>query len=119
AAVTSGVGTIGSGGVSDGGMVTIAGNVVAIPLTNVANAQTITVTLNNVNGSTNMTIPMSMLIADVNGDRAVTASDVGLVKSRVGQPVNASNFKADVRANGLINATDVSLIKSKIGTGLP
>src|SRR5207249_3922349 len=49
AAVTSGIGTVGSGGVSNGGGVTIAGNVVTIPLTNLANAQTINVTLNNVN----------------------------------------------------------------------
>ena len=46
AAVTSGIGSIGSGGVSNGGMVITSGNVVTIPLTNVANAQTITVTLN-------------------------------------------------------------------------
>ena len=54
AAVTAGGATIGSGGVSNGGVVTIAENMVTIPLTNVANAQTINITLNNVNGSTNM-----------------------------------------------------------------
>ena len=119
AAVTSGIGAIGSGGVSDGGMVIIAGNVVTIPLTNVANAQTINVTLNNVNGSSNVTIPMRVLIGDVNGNGAVNASDVALTKSRIGHPVDATNFKADVSANGLINATDVSLVKSLVGTGLP
>jgi hypothetical protein len=45
AAVTSGIGTTGSGGLSNGGAVTISGNAVAIPLTNVAHGQTITVTL--------------------------------------------------------------------------
>ncbi len=50
AAVSSGIGTIGSGGVSNGGAVVVASNVVTIPLTNVANAQTINITLNNVNG---------------------------------------------------------------------
>ena len=49
-------------------MVITSGNVVTIPLTNVANAQTINVTLNNVNGSTNVTIPMGVLIGDVNGN---------------------------------------------------
>lgn len=38
AAVTSGIGTIGSSGVADGGTVTIADNIVTIPLTNVTNA---------------------------------------------------------------------------------
>ncbi len=72
AAVTSGIGAIGSGGVSNGGMVIVSDNVVIIPLTNVANAQTINVTLNNVNGSTNLTIPMRLLIGDTNGDGLAT-----------------------------------------------
>jgi hypothetical protein len=119
ATVTSGTGTIGSGGVSNGGMVITSGNVVTIPLTNVANAQTINVTLNNVNGSTNVTIPMRILIGDVTGNGTVNASDVALTKSRIGQPVSASNFTSDVNTNGSINASDVSLVKSKVGTGPP
>jgi Dockerin type I domain len=119
ATVTSGTGTIGSGGVSNGGMVTTSGNVVTIPLTNVANAQTINVTLNNVNGATNVTIPMGVLIGDVNGNGAVNASDVALTKSRSGQPVAAATFRSDVNANGSINAADVALVKSLAGTGLP
>ena len=90
-----------------------------IPLTNVANAQTINVTLNNVNGSTNVTIPMRLLIGDVTGNGAVTASDVAFTKSRLGQPVDATTFRSDVNDNGSINATDVSLVKSLVGTGLP
>ena len=119
AAVSSGIGTIGSGGVSNGGMVITSGNVVTIPLTNVANAQAINVTLNDVNGSTNVTIPMRVLIGDVNGNGAVNASDVAQTKSRSGQPVAAATFRSDVNANGMINATDVSLVKSSSGTGLP
>ena len=119
AAVTSGIGTIGSGGVSNGGAVVTSGNVVTIPLTNVANAQTIQVTLNNVNGSNNVTIPMRILVGDVNGNGAVSASDISLVKASAGQPVDANNFRADVNPNGSINATDVSLVKSRAGTALP
>jgi hypothetical protein len=119
AVVTSGVGIVGSGGVSNGGMVITSGNVVIIPLTNVANAQTFNVTLNNVNGSTNVTIPMGVLIGDVNGNAAVNASDVALTKSRIGQPVAAATFRADVNADGSINAADVSLVKASAGTGPP
>ena len=119
AAVSSGIGTIGSGGVSNGGMVTVAGNIVTIPLTNVANAQTINVTLNNVNGSTNVAIPMRVLIGDVNGSGTVNASDVSLTKSRIGQPVAAATFRSDVNANGSINSGDVAIIKANIGTALP
>ncbi len=119
ATVTAGQGTIGSGGVSNGGFVVTSGNVVTIPLTNVANAQTIEVTLNNVNGSSSVTIPMRVLIGDVNGNGAVNASDVASIKARSGQPVDATTFRADVTADGNINATDVSLAKSLSGTGLP
>jgi hypothetical protein len=119
ATVTSGLGSVGSSGVTSGGAVTTSGNVVTIPLTNVANAQNITVTLNDVNGSTPVSIPMRILIGDINGNGAVTSSDIGLVKARSGQPVNAITFRADVTAEGSINATDVSLVKSLAGTAVP
>ncbi len=119
AAVTSGVGTVGTGGVSNGGRVTIAGNVVTVPLTNVANAQTINVTLYGVNGSTNIVIPMSILIGDMNANGIVNASDVSQTKSQVGQPVSSSNFREDVSANGVINSVDVIQVKANVGTALP
>ena len=45
AQVTSGTGQIGTGGTPNGGAVTVNVTVVTVPLTNVANAQTIVVTL--------------------------------------------------------------------------
>jgi hypothetical protein len=87
AAVRSGIGIIGSGGVSNGGSVITADNVVIIPLTNVANAQTIQVALYGVNGSTNFVIPMNILIGDTNGSCAVNASDVSIIKSNLGTGV--------------------------------
>ena len=119
AAVTSGIGTIGSGGVSNGGTVLVADNLVTIPLTNVANAQTIQVTLYGVNNSTNFTIPMSSLVGDTNGNGRVNAADVSQTKSRVGHAVDGTNFRSDVNANGYIDAADVALVKSSVGTGLP
>jgi hypothetical protein len=89
-------------------------------LTNVANAQTIQITLNSVNGATNVTIPMGVLSGDVNGNRSPSPPRIlGLTKSQSGLPVSADNFRADVNPNGSINATDVSLVKSRAGTGLP
>jgi hypothetical protein len=119
ATVTSGIATIGSGGMSNAGAVSTSENVVSIPLTNVGNAQMINVMLNNVNGSTNVTIPMRILIGDVNSNGTVNASDVTLTKVRVGQTINAMNFRADVNCGGAINAGDVSLVKSRVGTALP
>jgi hypothetical protein len=119
AQMTLGTGTVGSGGVGNGGMVTISGNTVTIPLTNVANAQIINVTLFGVNGSGNVVIPMGVLVGDVNGNRAVNASDVAFGKGHLGQPLDATNFRADVNANGVINAVDVSLVKIHSGDTLP
>jgi plastocyanin len=126
AEVTSGMATIGSGGVANGGMVTVNGNLVTVPLTNFANAQTIVVRLNGVNSgsasdwpSTDVTISMSLLIGDANGNGIVNAADVALCKSRLGQSVNATNFRSDVNANGAINSGDVAITKANLGTGLP
>jgi hypothetical protein len=118
AQVTAGTGTIGSNGTSNGGMVTVNGNAVTIPLTNITNAQTINVTLFRVNNGGNVAIPMRVLGGDVNGNSVVNASDVAAAKSHIGQSVDGTNFRADVNANGVINATDVSIVKSNLGSGV-
>lgn len=123
AQVTIGTGCVGTGGVCDGN-VSVGGNTVTIPLTNIANAQTINVRINGVNGATDapatdFTIPMSILIGDTNENGTVNAADVAQAKSRLGEAVDTTNFRSDVNANGVINATDVSIVKSKLGTGLP
>jgi hypothetical protein len=114
ASVTSGTGNVSSFSVS--------GPQVRVNLTGVTSAQRITVTLLNVNDGAhtgNVPVSMGVLVGDVNVNGTVSASDVVLTKSRVGQPVNATNFRSDVNAGGTINATDVSIIKSNLGTGLP
>src|SRR6266480_3792841 len=123
AQVTLGTGTIGSGGVSNGGMVTVSGNTVTIPLTSVADQQTINVTLNGVNSvdqpAFNVVIPMSRLLGDTNGNRAVNAGDVSQTKGRLGQAVTTVNFRSDVNANGSINAGDVGIVKANTGHAVP
>ncbi len=126
AQVTLGTATIGSGGVSNGGMVTVSGNIVTIPLTNVANVQTINVRLNGVNSASadavsadNVTIPMSVLVGDTNGNGSVNAGDIGQTKAQSGQTTTGSNFRTDVNASGAISAADIGLVKSKSGTSLP
>jgi hypothetical protein len=120
--VTTANADVGSNGVSNGGVVTVSGNSVTIPLTNVVNAQTVSVTLNGVTdgvGFGNIVIPMSRLTGDVGGNGQITSSDVSQAKAFAGQPISLKNFRADVVANGDINATDISLVKSTVGTNLP
>jgi hypothetical protein len=119
AQVTAGTGTVGSGGVTNGGMVTVSGNTVTIPLTNVANAQTSTVMLNGVNGLANVPIPMSVLAGDTTGNGSVNSSDIALTQSKSGQAADATNFREDVTVNGTINSSDIAFVQSKSGTALP
>ena len=122
AQVVSGSGTVGTGGVANGGAVSISGAVVTIPLTNVTNAQRIMVKLSGVSdgmATGDVTIPMGILIGDTNGNAAVNASDVSQTKAQSGAAVTGSNFRTDVNANGSINASDVSAVKARSGTSLP
>jgi hypothetical protein len=122
AAVTLGTGMIGSDGNSNGGMVGVSGNTVTIPLTSVANAQTINVTLYDVNygaGNMNLVIPMGVLVGDTTGNGMVNSSDITQTKSKVGQALTVSNFREDVTTGGVINAADVSLVKASGHTALP
>ena len=120
AQVIAGAGCVGTGGVCNAGNnVTVSGNTVTIPLTNVTSAQTITVRLNSVNSSANVDLGMSVLVGDVGGNGTVNASDVSQTKAQIGMVVTGANFRTDVNANGTINASDASLVKLNIGTGLP
>ena len=115
-------GDIGSGGASNGGLVTVSGNSVIVPLTNVPNLQTTNLTLFGVTngvGYGNVIVPMSLVLGDVTGSGTVNASDVGATKAAAGSNVDATNFRSDVTVNGAINASDVGSVKSNSGTGLP
>jgi Dockerin type I domain len=125
AQVITGSGCVGSSGTCDpNGIVSVSGNIVTVPLTNIADAQVIDVQINGVTGASNqpavnVNIPMGFLIADVNGNRTVNSSDVALTKSQVGQLVSNGNFREDVNASGTITATDVAIVKSDVGHSLP
>lgn len=97
------------------------GRMVTLSLTNVSDAQTIVVTLSGVNNGTStndVTLHMSLVVGDTNGNGAVNASDVSQTKSRSGQAVTNANFRSDVTANGTINSSDITTVKSHSGAGV-
>ena len=116
AAVTSGTATSAT-------PLAISSTVVAVDLTGVADVQPITVTLLGVNDGTNtndVAVRVGILTGDVNGNGAVSATDVAQTKAQSGQSVTAANFRADLNASGgTITATDVALAKSRSGFSLP
>ncbi len=118
AGVTSGTGSVSSS------MIDADAHNYIVNLTDVSNAQVITVNLTNVNdsaGNSSASVPISMgvLLGDTTGNGVVNAGDFAQSKGQSGQAVTGSNFRTDVNANGSINAGDVSLVKSKAGTSLP
>ena len=114
ASVTSGVGSVSN--------VTASGNDVIVDLTNVANAQTIAITLFGVNdgtGPANIVVPMSLLLGDTGANGSVNSSDISQTKVQSGAVLSAANFRTDVTVNGAINSSDVSVVKAQSGTALP
>jgi hypothetical protein len=102
--------------------ITINGSTVTVALTGVANAQTITVNLTNVNDgshSGNVAVPMSVLLGDTTANGFVNSADVSQTQSQSGQSLTTSNFREDLTANGFINSADVSLVQAQSGTSLP
>jgi hypothetical protein len=79
----------------------------------------VNVTLNNVNNAAvNVTIPISILAADVNGDRTVNSGDAIITRNRSGQSADATDFRADVNLDGVINSGDTTIVRAQSGTGL-
>ncbi len=96
------------------------GRTVTLNLTNVTDVQTLTITLSGVNNGTStsdVTVPMSLLLGDTNGNGFVNASDLSQTKSRSGQAISNANFRSDVVVNGTINASDLAMVKSRSGAG--
>jgi hypothetical protein len=123
AQLIAGTGCVGSAGVCTGN-VSVSGAVVTVPLTNIINDQNIIVRIFGVNGvadtpATDFDLHMGILIGDTNGNGTVNAADVAQTKSRLGQTVDATNFRSDVNANGSINAADTAIVKQNSGTSLP
>lgn len=95
---------------------------VTVNLTNVSNAQTLTINLIGVSGggnSGNVSIPMSVLLGDVNGDKIVNGNDISAVQSQTRQSITLANYRDDVNADGVINGNDVSTTQAQTRTSLP
>lgn len=95
---------------------------ITLNLTNVSNAQRLTINLVGVNDGTSTrdtSVPMAVLIGDITGNGVVNSSDIAQTQSQSGIPVTASNFRQDVTVNGLINSSDIATVQSKSGTGVP
>jgi hypothetical protein len=117
--------TSGTGSVTDSAIDSTDAHRYVVNLTGVTNAQTIIVSLTNASDSTGgfsasgISIPVGVLVADVNATRRVDAADVSLVRQQTLQPITSSNFRDDINASGRIDASDVSIARQQTLTSLP
>jgi hypothetical protein len=118
ASVTNGTGTVGSSAIGTDSHQYI------VDLTGVTDAQTITVSLTNVqdasgNFSSAASVSMGFLLGDITASGNVSNTDVANIKAQVAAVIDSSNFRNDVNANGVISNTDVSTTKAQVGNTLP
>ena len=73
----------------------------------------------NATATLNSTLPMDVLVGDVNTNKIVSNTDVASVKAQVSSSVTSSNFRNDVNANGIISNTDVAETKAEVSRSLP
>jgi uncharacterized protein (DUF1800 family) len=112
AAVSAGTATVASA--------TPSGSALVVNLTNVADAQSITLALSNVTAASGGTpaaasVFFRVLAGDVNGSGIVTASDVAILKFNSGLKVDGATFRSDLNSSGAITAADVALCKFSAG----
>ncbi len=100
---------------------TANGSQVSITCTGIANQQTIAINLNGVSdgtGTANVSVPMGVLLGDVDANRQVDGNDVSIVQGHTRETPDATNFRADVNTTGLIDGNDVAITQGQTRTSL-
>jgi hypothetical protein len=96
-----------------------ASNEVSVTLTNIPDAQRLTVSLFGVNGNLNTSVSLGYLLGDVNNSRSTSSADITALKVRAGQSVTSGNFFYDLNATGVVSAADIAAVKAVGSRGLP
>jgi hypothetical protein len=94
---------------------------VTVNLTNVSDAQTLTINLLGVTAgvnSGNVAIPMSVLLGDVNGDGFVLSGDYTATRQESGVQVDNSTYRYDVNSDGFILSGDYTIVRQQSGSQL-
>ena len=115
AAVTAGAATV-------NGAPAFSGNAMTVLLSDVANAQELTITATGVTSAGgpagSAAVNVRTLLGDVNSNGSISAADVSLAKGRVGFAVDAMTYRADVNFNFSVSGADVNLVKNAVGTSV-
>jgi Dockerin type I domain len=122
--IVSGSASLTSGQGNIAGSPSFVGNSVAVQLTGVTDAQTLSVTLSKIVDNYGQTLPdaqvsVNMLIGDTTGNKAVNTSDIAQTKGQSGMPANSATFRSDINASGSITASDIAQVKASSGHAIP
>jgi len=111
-------------GAASVGAPTFSANEMRVPITGVANAQYVTVSVSGVaaadGGSGGSgSVRVGFLLGDVTQNRAVTVSDVAQVNAAIAQLVTASNYLKDLNAGGTLTVADKATANANVTRALP
>ena len=98
--------------------VTYSGNTMIVNLTGVADAQNVTVTVSDLNGTSgSAAITFGVLAGDVNNDGVVSSQDLVAVRNSVGDQSGVGAFPPanDVNEDGIINSQDLVYVRNRVG----
>ena len=110
-------------GAASAGTPLFDGNEMIVPLTAVADAQYVTVTLSNVvaaDGGTggSGSVRIGFLAGDANSSRTVALADLIAVNAALTQFVTASNFQDDIDGSGTLSLSDLLQVNANQGHAL-
>ena len=119
-AVTSGRALI-VDGIATAGIPSFQGNEMTVPLTEVTNAQLVTIQVENVNGSNLVDgeVVFGFLAGDANSSGDVDGRDFLVWQRHLNRPVTERTFLVDFDNDGLIDASDRRILQLYRGTSLP
>ncbi len=113
--------TPGQGGTASVANSSVAGNQVTVNLTNVSDAQLLTIDLLGVTigaSAGDVIVPMGVLLGDVNATTLVDGNDVSVVQGSTRQTLDNTTFRRDVNTTGLIDGNDVALTQGNTRNGI-
>ena len=117
ASVQSGTATISTSGIG------ADAHEYVVSLSGVANAQTITIALDDVvdsagSSGSGFLGSMSVLLGDANGDGTVNSGDTQQTRARAGSAAAPSSLRCDYNLDGIINSGDALIVRGQSGNSL-
>ncbi len=95
------------------------GNEYRVRLAPLPDKKRVSVSVTGINGTTDATTALGLLVGDVNGSAGVSPIDALQIKGRSGHAVSRENFHYDINLSGVIGAADVTAAKRRAGNSLP